>query len=113
VREFQSRHGLAVTGAVDDTTRGVLGLSTLVTTEGDPSKLRTELKAAVDKIPNSSEYNYWLARYAIMAGDYALPKTIMKLHPDLSGLLTDLGGIFDPGTRPQAPSPQAPRSPLP
>jgi len=30
----------------------------------------------------------------------------MKLHPDLSGLLTDLGGIFDPGTRPQAPYPR-------
>jgi peptidoglycan hydrolase-like protein with peptidoglycan-binding domain len=111
VREFQSRHGLAVTGTVDDTTDGVLELTTLVTTEGDPAKLRTELKDAVDKVPNSPEYNYWLARYAIMAGDYATPETILKLHPDLSDLLGDLGGIFHHG--PDRPWPQPPEVPYP
>ena len=106
VRDFQKLYRLTETGEVNPATGGVMTLAALVATEGDRSKLREKLKNAVSAVPNSPEYNYWLARYAIMAGDYATPKTIMMLHPDwpdLSGSLGDLSGIFDPNTRPAAP----------
>jgi hypothetical protein len=111
VREFQKLHHLPETGEVDPATDGIMSLSALVATEGDQNKLRAELKDAIDEVPNSPEYNYWLARYAIMAGDYAIPKTILKLHPDLGGLLTDLGGIIDPHPKPAGP--QQPEVPYP
>ena len=42
------------------------------------------------KVPNSPEYNYWLARYAIMAGDYATAKTIAQPFPNAAGLTANL-----------------------
>jgi hypothetical protein len=103
VREFQELYRLPETGDVDPTTGGVMSLASLVATEGNRNSLKAKLVAAIDQVPNSPEYNYWLARYAIMAGDYQTPKTLMHLHPDLSNLLTNLGGIFDPGPQPEAP----------
>src|SRR5437762_13732049 len=47
LRQFQSRHGLATPGALDQVTGGVLTLSTLVSTEGDRTKLRADLKDIV------------------------------------------------------------------
>src|SRR6266404_7761060 len=104
VRDFQSRYKLAVTGTLDQVTGGILALSTLVTTESDRTKLRAELKDAVNKVPNSPEYNYWLARYAIMVGDYTLGASISPQLTDLSGLNVDLGSaIFTDGDGPGAP----------
>src|SRR5205809_5896654 len=113
VREFQSRHDLATTGALDQVTGGVLALSTLVATESDRAKLRAELKDAVDQVPNSPEYSYWLARYAIMTGDYGLAATASPNLTDLSGLKIDLGhrilingGEPGPPRQPEVPFPE-------
>src|SRR5437762_6586823 len=71
---FQDRYHLPVTGNLDPATGGILSLSALVATEPDRAKLRTQLANMVDAVPDSPEYNYWLARYAIMAGDYKTAK---------------------------------------
>src|SRR5438046_7571501 len=76
VREFQKLHHLPETGEVDPATDGIMSLSALVATEGDRAKLQTELKDAVDKVPDSPEYNYWLSRSAVIAGDYGLAKNV-------------------------------------
>ena len=111
VREFQQLHGLPKTGKVDRTTGGIMSLSAFVATEVDRSKLRKKLKAAVGNVPNSPDYNYWLARYAVMSGDYALAKKVSPRLIDLSGVRVDLGNAVFNGTGPG--SPQEPDVPFP
>src|SRR5262249_48804800 len=48
-------------------------------------------------------YNYWLARYAVMAGDYQTPQTLLKQHPELVSVLNGLPQILDPAPQPKAP----------
>src|SRR5438309_3149850 len=76
VREFQKLYRLPETGDVDPATGGILSLSALVATEGDRTKVRAELTDAINKVPNSTEYNTWLARYALMARDYKLASRV-------------------------------------
>ena len=78
VSEFQKRHNLAPTGEVDPTTGGILTLSALVVSEGDRLKLREGLKNGLNQVPSSPEYNYWLARYAILAGDYPTAQNAVR-----------------------------------
>src|SRR6516164_2461552 len=81
VREFQKRYGLGETGDVDPGTGGVMSLSALVATQSDRSQLREKLKSALNDVPDSSEYNYWLARDAVLAGDYATAKiALSRVH---------------------------------
>jgi hypothetical protein len=108
VRDFQKLYRLPETGEVNPATGGVMTLAALVATEGDRSKLREKLKNAVNAVPNSPEYNYWLARSAILAGDYELAARVSPRLTDLSGITVDLGSaIFttDPG------GPRSPRQP--
>jgi Tc toxin complex TcA C-terminal TcB-binding domain/PKD domain/Putative peptidoglycan binding domain len=108
---FQGRYKLPVTGNLDPTTGGILSLSALVATETDRTKLRTELASMVNNVPDSPQYNYWLARYALMSGDYTTANTARKtlelMHGVTfsvpAGLLINLGGIFDPGSQPRQP----------
>ena len=93
---FQDRYHLPVTGNLDPATGGILSLSALVATEPDRTKLRTELTNMVDNVPDSPDYNYWLARYAIMAGDYTTAKNAADALADRIDLLTKLEGILDP-----------------
>ena len=92
VREFQQRYRLRETGDVDSATDGV---AALVATESDRSQLREKLQNAVNDVPDSPEYNYWLARYAILAGDYGLAARVSPKLKDLSRIRTDLGAITD------------------
>jgi peptidoglycan hydrolase-like protein with peptidoglycan-binding domain len=92
VRAFQKLHGLPATGALDPTTGGVMALAALVTTESDPSKLRDGLRAAQSKVPNSPQYNYMLARSAILAGD---PDLAMKVAPSAGDLGLSAGTVLD------------------
>jgi hypothetical protein len=104
VREFQRLHSLSETGKVDPATGGIMSLSALVTTEGDRSKLRKKLKNAVDSVPNSLEYNYWLARYAILAGDYSTAyTTAARGFHHLDDLMVDVNTILLPGEQPLQP----------
>jgi peptidoglycan hydrolase-like protein with peptidoglycan-binding domain len=103
VREFQKRYRLPETEEVDEGTGGVMSLSAVVPTESDRSQLREKLKNAVNDVPDSPEYNYWLARYAILAGDYVTAKaTIQRVHDFRVQDLDDLNTIIDPGPQPQA-----------
>ena len=106
IRAFQKLHGLPATGAVDPTTGGVMVLAAMVTTESDPGKLRAGLRAAQDQVPNSPQYNYMLARSAILAGDYDLA---VKVRPNASDVGLSAGGVLDIPTA----SPQAPEVPFP
>ena len=110
---FQDRYQLPVTGNLDPATGGVLSLSALVATEPDRAKLRTELANMVNNVPDSPEYNYWLARYSIMAGDYALAKKVGPGLVDLSGKDIDLGNILPSGGGTGPGSPQQPDIPFP
>jgi peptidoglycan hydrolase-like protein with peptidoglycan-binding domain len=94
-KNFQERYRLPVTGSVDPATGNILSLSALVATETDRSKLRAALESAVNVVPNSPDYNYWLARYAILAGDYGLAARVSPKLKDLSRIRTDLGAITD------------------
>jgi hypothetical protein len=81
VREFQKRYGLQETADVDAATGGVMALAALVATESDRSQLRKKLKNGVNDVSDSPEYNYCLARDAILAGDDATAKTaIQRVH---------------------------------
>ena len=103
LKAFQLRYGLEASGDLSPTSGGVLYLAALVAAEGDRAKLQAALKDAVGKVPNSPEYNYWLARYAIMAGDYATAKTIAQPFPNAAGLTANLGGIIVVGLQPRQP----------
>jgi hypothetical protein len=106
IRAFQQLHGLPVTDSVDPTTGAVLTLAALAATEFDRSKLREGLRAAQGSVADSPQYDYWLARYAIMAGDYDLAVKI-RPHPADVGFPT--GGVLEIPTA----SPQAPEVPFP
>ena len=99
VREFQQRYRLRETGDVDSATDGV---AALVATESDRSQLRDKLKNALNDVPDSPEYNYWLARDAVLAGDYPTATTAIHRVDDFADL-GDLTAIIDPGPRPQPP----------
>jgi peptidoglycan hydrolase-like protein with peptidoglycan-binding domain len=106
LKVFQQRHKLPVTGNLDPETGATLTLAATVASEGDRSKLRADLQNAVNAVPNSQEYNYWLARYALMAGDYALAARVRpSTFADLIG--NDLGNaVFTSGNgraQPQQP----------
>jgi len=109
VRDFQTLYSIPATGDLDPVTGGIMFLASQVSTQADRNALKTALKGAIDKVPNSRDYNYWLARYCIMVGDYATPKTLIKLHPNLGAMVANLGSIFVPGI----PAPQAPEVPYP
>jgi hypothetical protein len=113
VKLFQDRYHLPVTGEFDSTTGGVRSLAALVATEPDRTKLQTELANMVNNVPDSPQYNYWLARYAVMTGDYALAKKVSSSLVDLSGKDIDLGNILTSGTGTSPGSPQQPEVPHP
>src|SRR5712692_10930589 len=99
LKAFQDRYRLPVTGNLDPATGGILTLAALAATENDRSKLRAGLKNAVNAVPNSPPYNYWLARYALMAGDYTLAARVSPRLIDLSGVKVDLGrAVFTDGS---------------
>jgi len=103
LKAFQNRYQLPVTGNLDPATGGVLSLSAVVATEADRSKLRTELANMVNDAPNSPAYNYWLARYAVVAGDYTTARTAARLAQDFGDIRATIGPIIDPGPQPQQP----------
>ena len=83
----------------------------MVATESDRSKLRAKLKDAVNKVPNSFEYNYWVGRTALLAGDYDLAARVSPRLVDLSGIKVDLGNaVFTQGG---GQPPRAPEVPFP
>jgi hypothetical protein len=111
LKAFQERYKLPVNGNLDPTTGGVLTLSALVATEADRSTLREKLKNAVANAPSSPEYNYWLARYALMAGDYDTAARVSPRLVDLSGVGVNLGdAVFTTG---DSAVPKAPEVPFP
>jgi peptidoglycan hydrolase-like protein with peptidoglycan-binding domain len=109
VSAFQKRHNLSPTGIVDPTTAGILTLSALVISEGDRSKLRVGLRNGLNRVPGSPEYNYWLARYAIMAGDYPTAQSAVSSF----GRFDDIGGVLNPHTGSGTPQPLQPELPYP
>jgi hypothetical protein len=106
LKTFQNRYKLPVTGNLDSTTGGVLSLSALVATETNRAKLRTELANMTNSVPDSPEYNYWFARYALMAGDYNLAARVRPSpFTDLLGNGLE-NGVFTTGDG--NPQPQQP-----
>jgi peptidoglycan hydrolase-like protein with peptidoglycan-binding domain len=103
LKAFQQRYQLSVTGNLDPATGGVLSLSALVATEADRSKLRTELANMVNDVPDSPAYNYWLARYAVVAGDYTTARTAARLANNFGNISVTIGPIVDPPPQPQQP----------
>jgi peptidoglycan hydrolase-like protein with peptidoglycan-binding domain len=72
LKSFQERYKLEATATLTPTTGGVLSLVALVAEETDRVALRKKLAEAVNAVPDSPEYSYWLARYALLAGDPGL-----------------------------------------
>jgi hypothetical protein len=104
VREFQILHRLSPTGDVDPLTGAVMSLSALAATERDRTRLRAALREAEGAVAASPDYEYWLARYAIMAGDYELAARVSPRLGDLSAVTVDLGeGVFTDGIGAQPP----------
>jgi hypothetical protein len=83
----------------------------MVATERDPTKLRAGLRAAQGKVANSPQYNYSLARYAIMAGDYDLAMRVRPAAAD-AGLVASAAAGRSVLDIPN-PSRQAPEIPFP
>ncbi len=113
VREFQNLYRLPATSEVDPTTGAVMSISALVATETDRGRLRAALRDARGAVRDAPSYDYWLARYAIMAGDYELAASISTRLTDLSGLTVDLrdGILWDgsegkPPRQPEVPFPE-------
>jgi hypothetical protein len=80
-----------------------MSLSALVTTEGDRSKLREKLRNALNNVPDSPEYNYWLARSAILAGDYATAYTAARRAADFPLRNIVIDPIISPPSVPRPP----------
>jgi hypothetical protein len=111
LKAFQERYKLPVNGNLDPTTGGILTLAAVVATESERSTLREKLKNAVNAVPSSPDYNYWLARFALMAGDYDTAARVSPRLVDLSGAAVNLGdGVFTTG---DGAAPQAPEVPFP
>jgi peptidoglycan hydrolase-like protein with peptidoglycan-binding domain len=104
VREFQKRFGLRETGELDPASGGIMALAAMVTEEGDREKLRRELRDAVNRVPNSPEYAYWLARYAIMAGDYQTAHNVARRFSDFAPIVAVIDPVVEiPDRGPSAP----------
>ena len=109
IKAFQQRLKLSVDGNLTPETGALVSLTALVATESDRSKLQAGLQGAANAVPDSPQYNYWLARYAITAGDYSLAARASARFAGQSGVRTDLGGILTQGGG----TPQAPEVPFP
>src|SRR5216683_4573273 len=111
LKQFQQRYGLPADEVLDPTTGGVLALVAMVATETDRAKLRTELRRAKGQVAHSPQFNYWLARSAILAGDYNLAANVNPHLPDLSGNKVNIDDlvVVDGGGQP----PRAPEVPFP
>jgi hypothetical protein len=112
VKAFQERYRLPVTGKVDSATGATLKLAALVATEADPAVLSKKLTAAAAAGPDSPLYKSFVARAALLAGDYGLAAGLSPDLTDLSDLGVNLGdGLFATGD--ENPSPKAPEVPFP
>jgi hypothetical protein len=101
LKAFQTRYQFEATGDLEPTIGAILTNAALVATESDRTKLREKLKSAVNAVPNSPRYDYWLARFAIMAGFYDLA---MKVNPHLQDLFgNDIGNDVFTHAPPRAP----------
>ncbi len=113
VKAFQQRFHLPVTGKADAVTTAVLTLAQTVTSEQDPAALQKKIKKAATA-STSPAYSYWIARYALMSGDYATALTAAHLVPNFGDLLGgELVGAIDPNWRPLHPQPLPPDLPHP
>jgi peptidoglycan hydrolase-like protein with peptidoglycan-binding domain len=107
LRTFQTRYSLPVTGNLDSATGGILTLAALVASEGDRSKVQAGLQSSLNKVADSPEYNYWLARYAVVTHDYATAYTAAQAAADFPLVKSVIGPIISP------PSPRPPDAPYP
>ncbi len=118
LRQFQQLYGLPADGVLTPTAGGVLALAAMVATEPDRAKLRAALRATQGQVPDSPLFTYWLARYAIGAGDYDLAADAHKVtglgNVEVGEALADLGGILgQPQNGVFPPLPAAPEVPFP
>lgn len=109
LERFQQSHGLPVTGNLDPTTGGVLSIVSLVASEHDQTRLRERLREARAAVPDSPVYNEWLARSALIAGDYPLARAATDVLRDSLG--NDISPVMNGGTGNT--SPRAPEIPFP
>ena len=111
VREFQKLYRLADTGEVDPATGGVMTIAALVASEPDQTVLRQKLRDAAAAGPDAPEFKTWVARSAMLAGDYGLAHETNPHLRDLSGVvrLGDLLLSMDDGPG----SPREPEVPFP
>ena len=110
VREFQKRVGLRETGEVDAATGGIMALAARVIEEGNRAKLRQELRSALDRVPNSPEYAYWLARYAIIAGDYQTAYTAARRFSAFGPIVAVIDPVISVDFGPNPPEVQHPEN---
>ena len=116
VRAFQRQYHLPETGDLDPTSGGIMSLAALVATERDLKRLKTALRAAQASVPNSPQYNSWLGRSALIAGDYDLAARFTTGLKDLSGTgvnLSDITGNNTGDTSTGSGPPRQPEVPFP
>jgi len=112
VRDFQRLYRLTETGEVNPATGGVMTLAALVASEPDRTVLRQKLRDAASAGPDSPEFKTWVARSALLAGDYVLAQQVNPHLIDLSDMGINLGdAVLTTDTGPG--SPRQPEVPFP
>ena len=123
VRDFRERYGLAAGDTVDLPTGRLIHVASAFASSGDRVALRAAVRAAVSAADTSQPQElYWLARYAIIAGDYETAHALALRapgHSEIQGIilpileLPDQPAQPDPGQPPAAPPPRSPELPYP
>src|SRR5215210_5824358 len=123
VGAFRERYGLPAGDAVDLPTGRLMHVASAFASSGDRVALRAAVREAASAADTSEPQElYWLARYAIIAGDYETAHSIALRIPGHPGVpdiilpileLPDQPAQPDPGQPPVAPQPRSPEVPYP
>jgi peptidoglycan hydrolase-like protein with peptidoglycan-binding domain len=123
VSAFRQQHGLPAGDTVDLSTGRLMHVEAAFAGTGGREALRAAVREAASAADTSQpEELYWLARYAILAGDYQTAHDIAQQIPDHGGVravidpivaLPDQPAQPNPGQPPTAPQPRSPEVPYP
>lgn len=111
VRDFQTLYRLPDTGSLDPVTGGIMTVAALVASEPDRNVLRQKLREAAAAGPDAPEFKNWMARSAILAGDYPLAAQMNSHLVDLSAVGTRFDELLTLDDGPG--SPRQPEVPFP
>ena len=112
VRAFRQRYGLPAGDAVDPPTARLMHVASVFASTGGQAPLRAAVREAASAADTTQPQElYWLARYAVLAGDYETAHAIARRIPGDGGITRVIEPILALPDQPPPPLPgQLPRA---